>query len=1130
MNRTAVFSKTGKGLLEIKNKGNKLSKDQYRVLNLVDGKANLLDLADKAKVSELEVRKILNALSEGGFIKEFSNPAGGDLGSSSVPPSASYADDLDFTTILGPAQPVKPGFYQSALTEQRQREEAERKASEAAATRAREEAERRAKEEAARRAAAEEAARKVREEAERRAREEHARQEKLAEELRAKADAEKKAREDAARKTAAEKAEAERRAKEDVERRAKIQAEARARVEAERKAREEAERKAREEEERKRREEEERKRKEEEERKRREEEERKRKEEEERKRREEEERKRREEEERKRREEEERTRKEEEERKRREEEERKRKEEEERKRREEEERKRKEEEERKRREEEERKRKEEEERKRREEEERKRKEEEERKRREEEERRRKEEEERKRREEEERKRKEEEERMRREEEERRRREEEERKRKEEEEERMRRELEEKHRREQEEIARKLEQERRRLEEEPLRQEEEARKRKEEEERRRREDDVRRQREDEERRLREGEERKRKEEEERKRREEEERKRKEDEERRRKEQDERKRKEEEERKRRAAPRQDDLSLDMTSLPVPEVSANLDTDLEALKRAEEQVEKEFTAKEEAIRKALEEQERRFRMEEEARAAMDKAEREARERADREARELALAAEKARKDAEQKAREEAGRRAQEEKERRAREQEERKKQAEDERKKRERERREAEQRAREEELARRRKEQEEADRRKGELERMHRETRRRAFGPGKIAAVAGVALIGLGVAAVELAPLSAYAPAMEKVATQVVGEPVRIGTVKASLFPGFHLTMNNVTVGNAQDVKATKVVVFMGLGGLFGDAKSISKVVVDGPEATQDALGRMSRWLAPEGKPTNVVVDRIEFKSARLETKGMKLPAFNADVVLGPERAVRGATLETSDGHVTVEITPREQATEVVARGRNLVLPIGPQWEFADFTGRGTVSGSELRFSELEFSLYNGQGRGTAVLSWGAVWNLEGEFELQRVELEPAMKALQVDIASDGALEAKGKYALQATALENLFSTPRIDAQFLVRKGNLSGLDLVRALQSPSRDGVAGGKTKFEELSGSFAANAGRIQYNGVKMSAGALVANGQAEVSPAGEVTGRTYVELRSSANAVRGNFRITGGTTGMVLKP
>jgi len=1090
MNRTAVFSKTGKGLLEIKNKANRLSKDQYRVLNLVDGKANLVDLADKAKVSEIEVRKILSGLSDSGYIKEFTNPAG-DFAGSTVPPSTSYADDLDFTSILGPAQSAKPGFYQSAALEQRQREEAERKASEAAASRGREEAQRRAKEEAENRARAEAIARKVREDAERRAREEFERQERAVDEMRNKADSERQAREDAERrareakdamlhKAQQEKLEAERHAREEAERRVKIQVEARARVELEKRAREEAERKAREDEERRRQEEESKRRREEEEKRRREEEEKRRREEEEKRRRDEEEKRRREEEDKRRREEEERRRQEEEKRRRQEEEERKRKEDEERKR----------------------------------------KEDEERRRREEEERRRREEEERNRREEEERKRWEEEERKRKEEEEERKRKDEAARRLQDEQERLKRDLEEKQRREQEELLLRMEEERRRLEDDDYRRraEEEERRSQEVDKRQREEEErVRRQQEEEEAQRREADQRRRKEEDERQRREQDERRRREDDERRKREQRQRK------------PAEDAFpSLDMTSAPT--LPTDFDTDLEALKRAEAQVEREFQVKEEAIRKALEEQERRFRMEEEARAAMDRAERESRERADREARDLAFAAERARKDAEHRAREEGARRAQDEKERRAKEQDERRKQSEENLKKRERERREAEQRAREEELTRRRKEQEEQDRRKHEIDRLQGESRRRAFGPGKMAAAVLVGLVVLAAAVVEVVPMSAYAPSIEKTATQALGEPVRVGSVRASLFPSFHVELSNVTVGNAEDVKIAKVVAYLSLGSAFSDDKDIGKLVLDSASAPQEALARLPRWLSTEGKTAQVSLERVQFRAAKLEAKGVALPTFDADILLASDRSVRGVTIETSDGHFTAELTPREQSVDVVARGRGLVLPLGPAVELTDFTARGVANGSGLRITELEYSLYGGQGKGTASVSWGAVWTLEGAFELQRVELEPAMNALKADIPSDGTLDAKGRYAMQAVALDKLFDAPRVDAVFMVRKGNLSGLDLVRALQSPSRDGTAGGKTKFEELSGSISTANGRMQYNGVKLAAGALTASGQGEVEEDKEVNGRAYVELRSSANTIRGSFRVQGSLKGMVLRP
>jgi hypothetical protein len=1079
MNRTTVFSKTGKGLLEIKNKSNRLSKDQFRVLNLVDGKATLDDLVDKSRITEVELRKVLAALADGGFIKEFTNPtATGDYTSVTippVPPSTSYVDDLDFTQILGPAKSAKPGFYQSAQTEQRQREESERKASEAAATRAREEAEKRGKEESARRAHEEESARRIREEAERKAKEEQARREKLEAEMRYRLEEPKRLKEEAERK-AREKLEAEKRAREEVERKAREEAERRAKIQAEAAARVEAERKRREEEEaRKRKEEEERRRREEEERKRLEEEERKRLEEEERKRREEEERKRREEEERKRREEEERKRKEEEERKRREEEERKRREEEERKRREEEERKRKEEEERKRKQEEE-------------------------------ERKRKQEEERKRREEEERKRKEEEERQRKEEEERRRKEEAE---------RLRRELDERHRREEEELLRRLEQ--------GPPSEEEQRKQREAEESQRREEERR---QEEERSRRENEERKRREEEERRQRANEERSRRDEEERRRQEEQRNRSNEDEESSWSPLP-----TLEVTAVAAPAISRNLDSDFDALKRAEAEVEKEFMAKEEAIRKALEEQERRFRLEEEARAAMDRAEREAREKADQEGRELAEAAERARRDAEQRAREESARRQQEDKEKRAKEQEERKKKGEEDRKKRERERREQEQRAREEALAKKRADQENLDRKKSERERLAREAKKRAWGPGRIALVAGIAIVTLLIGAIQVAPLSAYAPEMEKLASERIGEPVRIGAVHASVFPAFHLKMESVTVGKQQDVRVPSVIAYMDIGSVFSGEKLIKSLEIDQLQATQDVLGRLPGWLADDGtKGASIKIRRIVLKGTKLEVKGAALPAFNAQVYLAEDGNVTRAMVDTVDGHFDAEISVAASGAEINARVKNFSPPLGPRIEVTEGTVKGVLSGNQIRLSEMDLYLYGGQAKGQAVFSWGPPWSLEGDFDLRRIDLEAAMKALKIDISSEGLLDAKGRYALQANALAALFDNPRVEATFNVQKGALSSFDFVRALQAPTRDGVQGGKTKFDDLSGTLSVGGGRYTYSNARLRAGLLAASGACEILPDREINGRAYVELRSSSNIVKNTFKITGTLKAIVLKP
>ncbi len=688
----------------------------------------------------------------------------------------------------------------------------------------------------------------------------------------------------------------------------------------------------------------------------------------------------------------------------------------------------------------------------------------------------------------------------------------------------------------EEERKQREEEERRHQEDERKQREEYERRRQEDERKEREEGERRRQEDERKQREEGERRRQEEqrriEEDEQRRQDDERSRREEAERRRKEEDERKRKDDEERRRRQEQERESAnafpSLDMTAAPI---STDLSSDLDALRRAEVEVEKEFMAKEDVIRRALEEQERRFRLEEEARTAMDRAEREARERADREARELALAADRARREAEQRGREEAIVRQQEDKEKRAKDQEERKKKSEEERKKRERERREQEQRSRDEALARKRAEQEEFDRKKSERERLAREAKKITWGPGRIALVVVFVLVALVIGGIQIAPLSAYAPQMEKLASDAIGEPVRIGSVHASMFPGFHLTLNNVTIGAQQDVKVLSVTAYMDLGSVLGDRKVIKTLEIEQLQATQDVLARLPRWLGGEAtKERSLTVQKVRFKATKLEVKGATLPPFDATVFLAEDGSVTRATIETGGGRFEAEILPKGAEAAVTVRVKGLTLPIGPAFELIEGQAKGVLSGNQLRLTEMDFYLYGGQGKGQGLVSWGPSWSFEGDFELKRIDLEPGMKALKIEILSDGKLDAKGHYALQSNSLDILFENPRIDATFSVQKGSLSGFDFVRALQSPSRDGVQGGKTKFDDLSGSLSMAGPRYTYSNVRLNAGLLSASASGEVLPNRDVNGRAYVELRSSSNVVKGAFRITGNLKAIVLKP
>jgi hypothetical protein len=88
----------------------------------------------------------------------------------------------------------------------------------------------------------------------------------------------------------------------------------------------------------------------------------------------------------------------------------------------------------------------------------------------------------------------------------------------------------------------------------------------------------------------------------------------------------------------------------------------------------------------------------------------------------------------------------------------------------------------------------------------------------------------------------------------------------------------------------------------------------------------------------------------------------------------------------------------------------------------------------------------------------------------------------------------------------------------------------LQMGGRENVQGGATRFEEISGSMALASERYQFRNIRLGSGLLSATGGFEVSPNNDISGKTFVELKSQAAQIRGNFSINGSLKAIVLKP
>ena len=191
----------------------------------------------------------------------------------------------------------------------------------------------------------------------------------------------------------------------------------------------------------------------------------------------------------------------------------------------------------------------------------------------------------------------------------------------------------------------------------------------------------------------------------------------------------------------------------------------------------------------------------------------------------------------------------------------------------------------------------------------------------------------------------------------------------------------------------------------------------------------------------------------------------------------------------------------------------MPFGPEFVLEDLSAKGVLGRDEFRLSEFKGAIYGGYMSGNASLKWGAGWSLGGEISVRAMDPGRIVPAL----LDEGKLEGKAVYAMRANSYDELFTAPRLEGAFAVRKGSLLGVDLARLLQG----GGVGGRTAFAELAGNFVYEGGRTQLRQVHLRTGPVSAGGSADADASKNLSGRFAVEFMSPAAQARATLAVSG---------
>ncbi|MCX7147684.1 MAG: hypothetical protein NT042_16220 [Sulfuritalea sp.] len=369
--------------------------------------------------------------------------------------------------------------------------------------------------------------------------------------------------------------------------------------------------------------------------------------------------------------------------------------------------------------------------------------------------------------------------------------------------------------------------------------------------------------------------------------------------------------------------------------------------------------------------------------------------------------------------------------------------------------------------------------------------------------------VALVVVALVAVHLISYDGQIPQFEKAAAAQFQQPVKIKALRLSLLPKVQLRLEDVSIGAEGQIKVPQIRATGDLGNLFSDKKVFKSVELDSPEVTEAGLG----WIL-FGKPAvqDVVFGQVTVANARVESKSLNLPVFDAKMQSDGQGAWKAIVIESADKNLNLELTPKGESVQIEVKARTFKIPFGSELTLDEMVASGTANRAELSVTEFKGYAFGGILSGNAVLKWGGQWSFAGGLSAKQVDMVRLVPGLM-----EGRMVGTGAYAMQAADPAKLFAANRLEGNFVVARGTLMGVDLGRMVQG----GAMSGETKFAELAGSFLHDRGTTQFRQVRLTEGAITATGGVDVDVESNVRGRFAVDLKMSSEQRRANLVVAG---------
>jgi hypothetical protein len=323
--------------------------------------------------------------------------------------------------------------------------------------------------------------------------------------------------------------------------------------------------------------------------------------------------------------------------------------------------------------------------------------------------------------------------------------------------------------------------------------------------------------------------------------------------------------------------------------------------------------------------------------------------------------------------------------------------------------------------------------------------------------------------------------------------------------------------ITIGKDGNVRIAVATAHPDFASAMSDRPQLKSLALEG--VTLDAAGLAALLF---GRPQSAALGLEEVRATgiKLAVPGVNLPELEAAVTLQADGRAQLIKVNNPNQTIKAEITPSgsKAVVELTVGGATALL--GLPFELDSLSARGIATATEFSASELDARLLDGLAVGKGTLRWPGPLAFDANLELKQLDAKRITPFLAGRVQGTGVLAARGE------SLEKLAAGARFTGNFSVSKGQITGVDLARTLQS-GRSEV--GSTNFNELTAQAQLNNGRLALRAVKLDAGALSANGVLEVDGGSkQITGRFAADMKTPGGAVRATVGLSGSSSQLVV--